>query len=78
MILYQALYCPNHHESSFETISIHKTLKGAENALKEHKKVLYDEWKELRRPIGKEYLIKHKDDWCSCQHWETAEIHIKK
>jgi patatin-like phospholipase/acyl hydrolase len=38
MIIYEALYCSNTEESDYRTLSIHASKKGAQKAIKEHKK----------------------------------------
>lgn len=50
MKIYQALYCPCIHESSFYTLSTHRTKESAEKAIEEHRKghlPNYESMKEL-------------------------------
>lgn len=44
MIIYEALYNPCIHESGCVTISVHKTLKGAYNAMKIHRMVEWEQY----------------------------------
>jgi hypothetical protein len=46
MKLYQALYCDCIHESSYFTISIHRTTEGAQKAIDIHKAFMMKEWEE--------------------------------
>lgn len=55
------------HESGFSTISLHKSLEKANDAVKQHKKYILDEWKE----------IGYNDcpDW---EQWRVREIELKE
>ncbi len=52
------------YESAFETISLHKTPKGAYNAMKKHILKEYEEWRESGLRYGKQNF-KHGEyeDW---------------
>lgn len=42
MNVYLALFCLNKNNDCFETISVHKTQKGCEEAISSHQKYVYD------------------------------------
>ncbi len=44
LVLYEALYNPMVHESTAQTLSIHRTLKGAEMAIEFHKEENRKKW----------------------------------
>lgn len=48
MKIYRALYCPCIHESAYATLSTHKTLEGAVEAVEIHKAAIRKEWEETR------------------------------
>ena len=74
MKIYEFLYSPCIHEDVYETVSLHRTLKGAKNALKKHKA---KELQEYNR------LFKGKEIECSGmkfgQHegWDVAEVELQ-
>lgn len=49
--LYSAVYCPCIHESTFGTISTHRTRKGAEMAMEHHKESVRKEFEDTYRDI---------------------------
>ena len=59
---FQYTYCV--YESDFATISLHKTAKGAYNAMKKHILNEYEEWRESGLRHGKQ-MFKHgeNEDW---------------
>lgn len=64
MKIYEALYCSCTHESSYATISIHKTKKGAYLAMKAHKE--NDYWENFN--FGRK-MRKYKDS----KSWAVRE-----
>ena len=67
--LYAFLYNPMIHESGYITISIHRTLKGAEKALEWHKK---QHIKEIMEGCGK-----YDEEWDNCRSWKIETIQIQ-
>lgn len=58
MKIYEFLYCSCIHESSYATMSLHKTKEGAEKAMKLHKEAAMKDYEEkYKREVGrtKEY-----------------------
>ncbi len=49
MVIYEALYNHMIHESSYETISIHKTEQGARNALAKKIKEEHEDYNKMYR-----------------------------
>ncbi len=49
--LYEFVYCCMTEESSYATISVHRTREGAEKAMNEHKERCREEWKK-KYPVG--------------------------
>ena len=66
MIVYQFLYNDCIHESSYATISLHKTKEGAEKALNEHRNFEFEAWEEYTK------LLMEKDDEGNC-FYDTIE-----
>lgn len=58
MKVYQFLYCPCIWESAFGTISLHRTKKGAQEAMKAHKAEKRAEFDELYVDAKPHRLIK--------------------
>ena len=61
MIIYEFLYCSCIHESSYATMSLHRTKEGAEKAMKKHKierRVDHDKLIEFQLNECKEYYDK--------------------
>jgi hypothetical protein len=71
-ILYQFIYNPMIEESGWITMSLHKTRKGAEMAMKLHKKKKEKEWKKFY-PNPNE--APHK--FGRFEKWDISEIEIK-
>ena len=44
--VYEFLYNPSIHESAAQTVSIHKTMRGAEKAMELHKEMALKEYEE--------------------------------
>ena len=51
--IYMALYCPSIHESGYITLSLHKTIEGANTAIEEHKAIARIEWLEWTNDMYK-------------------------
>jgi len=70
-LIYQVLYCYDTFESSHETISVHRTAKGAYRAMKEHRLKIFYEWlsysNQLRKPFKDTYS----------QSWKIRKIELK-
>lgn len=66
-ILHLFLYNPNIVESGWITQSIHKTRKGAEQALEEHKKEVIEECNMLGC---------QPDEVMKCQDWRICEFEL--
>lgn len=69
--LWEFWYCPNIHESTDATMSIHLTKGGAEKAMEKHKKELFEKWnqhsKEFKRDVK----------FASHEGWGVKEIKIE-
>jgi hypothetical protein len=71
--IYSFQYCECIHESAFETISIHKTVKGAYSAMRKYILKEYNQWREDGLKYGKQ-IFKHG---CS-EAWRVVAIQIKE
>lgn len=73
MKVYHALYCCNIWESSYATISVHRTKRGAKRAVEVHKAFLA---KEFRETHGNEKTsFGHTYD--SHKEWRVVEKELK-
>ena len=63
MILHEVLYTSCIYESSYATVSIHKTKLGAFKELQRRKRLEYDEWYNSRLLYGKssDKFMKYED-----------------
>ena len=63
--VYEFLYNPSTCENVSQTVSIHKTLRGAEMAMEFHKNEVLEEWKQgcSEYPSAKEYPFDFHQDW---------------
>jgi len=61
--IYSFMYNGCVYESSWTTISLHRTKKGAEKALKEHRQKELDEFNKLDLGDDK-YKFGEHEDWC--------------
>ena len=52
--IYMALYCPSIHESGYITLSLHKTIEGANTAIEKHKAISKIEWLEWGNDMCKQ------------------------
>lgn len=73
MKIYEALYCCCVHESSYATLSIHKTKEGAEKAIQEHKDQMKKECEDMNKD----------DDWAKAHYiwnqdkdWDIHETEL--
>ena len=73
MKIYEALYNPMIHESASATLSIHKTLKGAEMAIEFNKNETQREWAETiqNNPAMEE------SEWNFCRWWGIREVELQ-
>jgi hypothetical protein len=64
-VVYAFLYCCDIHESSYATMSLHKTLKGAEMAMEFHRNEAKKKHDEIYdRPMDViEYPFGKSEDW---------------
>ena len=72
MILYEARYCDCIHESSYATISIHRTKEGAVNAIVNH------QFNERSEFINDYDGLELPDDfnWDTHKGWDVNEIEL--
>ena len=65
VFVYEFLYNSDYCESAASTISIHKTKKGAEMAMENHKNEILKEWEKERKeyPHTKEYPFDFDQWW---------------
>lgn len=80
MIIYQALYCSCIHESSYATLSLHKTKGGAERAINFHKMEVYKEYEKMYDPIENKDQIKHEfvEDYMRHEAWSIGESTLEE
>lgn len=77
MKIYEALYCCCIHESSFATLSLHKTKSGAEKAIKEHKKLTKKEWDDSHKGTSKsDKYFKSRFKWNGMVEWSICETEL--
>lgn len=62
-VLYSALYCPCIHESSYGTLSIHRTKQGAEDAVEIHIAEEYANWRAYRDDYFTDERFSQHEDW---------------
>jgi hypothetical protein len=62
--LFEFVYCGMTEESSYATISLHRTREGAEKAMNKHKEEASQEWKK-KYPVGsyEPYPFGRFEDW---------------
>lgn len=75
-ILYEALYCFCIYESTYGTLSIHKTKKGAEKAVQQHKDQVKKEHDDMNADFEKEGIEKSSFEWDVHQGWDVREIEV--
>lgn len=77
MKIYEALYCCCIHESAYATISLHKTKKGAEKAVREHKKLIKKEWDDSHKGNSKEAkYFRSRFKWNGMVDWDIKETEL--
>lgn len=77
--VYEFLYNSNCCESSSATMSIHKTMRGAEMAMEFHKAEKQKQWDEMRKLDelnDQKYWIEFK--WDFDQYWGIRESELLK
>lgn len=62
-IVYAFMYCGMIYESSYATISLHRTRKGAEMAMEFHKAELKKEWDDMYKDEEPPYEFGHFEAW---------------
>ncbi len=67
MIVYEFLYNGCIHESSYCTMSLHKTREGAEKALNDHRNIEFAAWEEYTK------LLMEKDEEGNDFGYESLE-----
>ena len=76
MKMYQALYCSCVYESAYETLSIHRTKKGAEKAVEAHKNKLKKEHNLMQKRFKRHGMPKAEHSWDVHQGWDISEIEL--
>lgn len=74
--VYAFEYCPNIYESSYGTISLHRTRKGAEIALEFHRNTAKKEYDEYYKSICKD-LPNYPYEFGQFENWRVVEIEIQ-
>jgi len=72
--VYEFLYCSCIHESSFGTISVHRTKTGAYKAMKKHILEAYAAWYDSRIMHGKPKY--YTDKFGEHESWKVGAIQI--
>ncbi len=75
MILYQFRYLYCIYEGSWNTVSIHKTKKGAYMAMRKFLLDRYQDWDKVRRAIG--YTRTDTDKVSHHDLWNIKSIELK-
>lgn len=75
MLIYQFLYCGCIHESSYATISVHKSKLGAYKAMNKYLNEQYNNWYNDRIIYGKERT--HIDKFGIHESWTISSIDLK-
>jgi len=70
-LIYQVLYCYDTFESTHETLSVHRTAKGAYLAMKQHRLNIFYEWLRYSNQFRKSF----KDTYG--QSWKIRKIELK-
>lgn len=75
-IIYEALYCCDIHDSSYATLSTHRTRKGAEEAIEKHKQKIKAEFDDIYHnpeyPVNMIVEMKYDDN----QAWTIRETEL--
>lgn len=75
MKVYAFNYCPCIHESATQTISLHKSLKGAEMAMEFHKNEALKEHEDYLNRLDK-VARKYAVEFGRGESWEVEEVEI--
>jgi len=78
MKIYAATYTPCIYESNYSTISLHKTIKGAKKAIKEHKNIIKKECMEVFSYAKPDPDMIFKVKWDAYKNWKIIEKEIKE
>jgi len=70
------VYNPFIWESAASTVSVHKTKKGAYEAMRKHKLELYEEWILFRSQIAKSQRFSTYGKFGEMEYWGIREITI--
>ena len=74
------MYNPMVEESAWATVSLHKTKKGAEMAMKFHKAEKKKEWDEhdkwQREEYGDKYELLKSGEFGYWERWDVEEIEV--
>lgn len=74
--IYEALYCCDIHDSSYATLSLHKTRKGAEETIENHKQKIKAEFDDIYHnpeyPVDMVVEMKYDDN----QVWTIRETEL--
>jgi hypothetical protein len=79
MKIYLAKYCPCIHESSYLTISTHRSLEGADEAVEAHKAEVYKEWEEYNNSCiesDPEFYSKYPNKFGEHEDWYISESEL--
>lgn len=68
--IYEFMYCDCIYELAYGTMSIHKSARGAYNAMKDHRLKTFNEWRVLPNKYRKDF----KDDYAKDWHIRKTEI----
>lgn len=61
--VYKFDYCSDVFESSFKTVSVHKSIRGAYKAMKQHRLMKFNEWMKYSNCLRKAYKDTHDRAW---------------
>ena len=79
-IVYEFIYNYNINEGGSQTMSIHRTRKGARKAMKEHKEIAYKEWLVIEAIQKKEYIDfgyrKYLTKFGKHEYWGVNKIRV--
>lgn len=64
MNIYAFEYCDCIYESSYMTVSIHRTFAGAYNAMKNHRIKNFNDWRKLPNKYRKDFKDTFGKAWC--------------
>ena len=76
MKIYEALYNPSKCESASYTLSIHRTIEGAEKAIKAHKDSMKWEHDNECEMMKKEGLTPYTFEWDNDLDWSINETEL--